>query len=66
MHPNANKFQVRQAIQQIYNVRVIDVRTATVHGKPRRAGRGMTMTRHWKKAVVTLKPGHKIELIEGI
>ena len=62
VHPNANKVQIRQAIQKIYSVRVIDVRTAAVHGKPRRAGRGMTLTRHWKKAIVKLHPDDHIDV----
>lgn len=60
--PTANKVQIRKAVEQIYSVRVIDVRTAQVRGKPRRAGRGMTVTRHWKKAVVKLHPDDHIDV----
>lgn len=60
--PTANKVQIRHAIQQIYKVRVVDVRTSQVAGKPRRAGRGMTTTRHWKKAVVKLHPDDHIDV----
>ncbi len=62
VHPSANKTQIRRAIQEIYRVRVLDVRTATVHGKRRRAGRTMGTTRHWKKAVVKLHPEDHIDL----
>jgi large subunit ribosomal protein L23 len=62
VHPLANKVQIRLAIQTIYHVRVTDIRTSAVHGKPRRAGRGMTQTRHWKKAVVKLHPDDHIDV----
>ena len=60
--PAANKAQVRQAIEKIYDVRVMDVRTATRKGKPRSAGRTMSRTKHWKKAVVVLHPDDHIDL----
>jgi large subunit ribosomal protein L23 len=60
--PAANKAQVRQAIEKIYDVRVMDVRTATRKGKPRRAGGTMSRTKHWKKAVVVLHPDDHIDL----
>lgn len=62
VNPRANKAQIKQAIEKIYNVKVMDVRTATRKGKPRRAGRGMTRTKNWKKAVVLLYPEHHIDL----
>ena len=58
----ANKAQIRQAIEKIYNVKVLEVRTANRKGKPRRAGRTMGTTRHWKKAVVVLHEDHHIDL----
>ena len=58
----ANKVQIKQAIENIYNVKVLEVRTATRKGKPRRTGRRMGTTRHWKKAVVVLHPDHHIDL----
>ncbi len=60
--PKANKTQIKQAIEQIYEVKVIDVRTANRKGKPRRVGRKMGTTRSWKKAVVVLHPDHHIDL----
>jgi large subunit ribosomal protein L23 len=58
----ANKVQVRGAIERIYKVRVLDVRTANVHGKRRRIGRTMGVTSHWKKAIVKLHPDDHIDL----
>jgi large subunit ribosomal protein L23 len=60
--PSANKAQIKKAIETIYNVKVMDVRTAARKGKPRRTGRVMSKTRHWKKAVVVLHPDHHIDL----
>jgi large subunit ribosomal protein L23 len=62
----ANKNQIREAVQVAFNVRVADVNTMTMKGKPRRWGRKITKGPDWKKAVVTLVQGDKIELFEGI
>ena len=59
---HANKSQIKQAIQKIYNVKVESVRTANRKGKPRRSGRFMGKTRHWKKAVVKLHSDDHIDL----
>ena len=59
---DANKTQVKQAVEKIYNVKVVDVRTMMRKGKPRRTGRVMSSTRDWKKAVVELHPDHHIDL----
>ena len=58
----ANKTQIKQAVEKIYDVRVLDVRTANRKGKPRRTGRTRGKTRHWKKAVVVLHEDHHIDL----
>ena len=58
----ANKTQIRKAVQDIYGVRVLDVRTCTRKGKPRRAGRTMSRTKNWKKAVVVLHDDDHIDL----
>ena len=59
----ANKAQIRQAVEKIYSVRVVDVRTATRKGKPRRVRWNQWgATKHWKKAVVVLHPEHHIDL----
>ncbi len=62
VNAGANKAQIRQAIEKIYNVKVMEVRTARRKGKPRRYGMHRGTTRHWKKAVVVLHPDHRIDL----
>ena len=64
--PNANKQQVKQAVEQAFKVEVVKVNVMTVTGKWRGAGRRRGKTSDWKKAVVTLKPGQKIEFFEGV
>ena len=60
--PGANKAQIKQAIEKIYGVKVLEVRTATRKGKPRRTGMRWGTTSHWKKAVVVLHEDHRIDL----
>lgn len=62
VHPEANKIEIRNAIEKIYNVRVQDVRTSTRKGKKRRYRYTTGVTRQWKKAVVVLKPEFHIDL----
>ncbi len=62
VHPKANKAQIRQAIEKIYNVRVVSVRTANRRGKQRRHRMTTGTTRQWKKAVVVLNPNYHIDL----
>jgi len=63
---DANKNQVKQAVETAFKVGVTNVNIMTVPGKMRRVGRRQVMTQSWKKAVVTLKDGDKIELFEGV
>ena len=65
VHQRANKTEVRQAIEDIFGVRVRGVRTANVKPKPKRRGWTAGKRREWKKAVVTLHPDDSIELFEG-
>jgi large subunit ribosomal protein L23 len=65
VHPDAHKTQVRQAVEDIFGVRVTDVRTMSVKSKPKRRGYTSGRTREWKKAVVTLHDEDSIELFEG-
>ena len=60
--PDANKAQIKQAVEKIYQVKVAEVRTANRKGKQRRTGYRWGKTRHWKKAVVVLHPDHHIDL----
>ena len=62
----ANKLQIKEAVEIAFNVHVRDVNTITVKGKRRRYGRSLSKQPDWKKAVVTLAPGEKIELFEGV
>ena len=64
--PDATKTQIRQAVEQIFNVRVLDVRTMWVRGKQRRMGRFQGRRPDWKKAVVKLAPGQRIPIFEGM
>ena len=65
IHPDANKTQVRQAVEVIFGVRVEDVRTVNVRSKPKRRGFSAGRTREWKKAIVQLHEDDSIELFEG-
>ena len=59
---SANKVQIRQAVEKIYNVKVVDVRTMNRKGKPRRSRFRMTKTSDWKRAIVVLAENSRIEL----
>jgi len=65
IHDEAHKTQVRQAIEEVFGVRVEGVRTSWVKSKPKRRGWSSGKTRRWKKAVVQLHPEDSIELFEG-
>ena len=65
VRPDANKVEIRTAVETVFNVKVAAVRTASFEGKLKRMGRHEGRRRDWKKAIVTLQPGHKIELVEG-
>lgn len=62
----ANKIQIKQAVEKAFDVQVLAVNVMNVRGKQRRWGRGQTLAPVWKKAIVTLAPGDKIELFEGV
>jgi large subunit ribosomal protein L23 len=61
----AHKTQIARAIEEIFDVHVAAVRTSQVRSKPKRRGLVRGKTRGWKKAVVQLAPGDRIELFEG-
>jgi large subunit ribosomal protein L23 len=63
---NANKIEIRQAVETLFGVKVKSVRTAVVRGKYRRTRRGLGQRPNWKKAIVTLVEGQAIELFEGV
>ena len=62
---DANKVEIRTAVEAVFNVKVADVRTMNYEGKMKRMGRHQGRRASWKKAIVTLAPGHTIELVEG-
>ena len=62
----ANKQQIKQAVEKAFKVKVLAVNVMTVSGKMRRVGRQRVLTQSWKKAIVTLKSGDKIEFFEGV
>ncbi len=63
---DANKMDIREAVESIFGVKVSRVNTEIVRGKSRRVGRIVGRKPSWKKACVTLKEGHSIDLFEGI
>ena len=62
----ANKYQIKSAVESMFDVKVVDVRTAILPGKVKRAGRHTTKTNSWKKAYVKIQDGQKLELFQGI
>jgi len=62
----ATKHEVRQAVEKAFKVKVTTVNVMHVPGKMRRVGRRIVQTQSWKKAIVTLQRGDKIELFEGV
>jgi large subunit ribosomal protein L23 len=66
VHSDAHKTQIRQAIEELFEVRVRDVRTVSVKSKPKRRGIYAGRTRTWKKAIVQLQPGDTIPIFQGL
>lgn len=66
VHQDAHKTQIRQAIEQLFDVKVRDVRTVSVKSKPKRRGIYAGRTRTWKKAIVQLQPGDTIPIFQGL
>lgn len=62
----ANKIHIRNAVEEIFKVKVVDVKTMNVKGKVKRVGRSVGRTSDWKKAIVTLQEGDSIEIFEGL
>lgn len=63
---DANKVEIKQAIESLFSVKVVDVHTQIMRGKEKRMGRYAGMRPNWKKAIVTLAVGNKIEFFEGV
>ena len=62
----ANKVEIKKAVEALFKVKVQSVRTLTVRGKEKRVGRNIGRRADWKKAIVTLEPEQKIEFFEGM
>jgi large subunit ribosomal protein L23 len=62
----ANRVEIARAIEKIFNVKVVKMRTAQVKGKIKRRGRILGKRKDWKKAIVTLMPGERIDFFEGV
>jgi large subunit ribosomal protein L23 len=66
VHDRAHKTQIRQAIEQLFDVHVVDVRTSSVKSKPKRRGQTSGRTRQWKKAIVEVQRGETIPIFQGL
>ncbi len=66
VHPDAHKTQIRQAIESLFDVHVLEVRTMSVKSKPKRRGLTSGRTRQWKKAVVQVREGDTIPIFQGL
>jgi large subunit ribosomal protein L23 len=66
VHDGAHKTEVRQAIEGLFAVHVVDVRTAWVKSKPKRRGQTAGRSRRWKKAIVQVQPGETIPIFRGL
>ncbi|MBT8363761.1 MAG: 50S ribosomal protein L23 [Deltaproteobacteria bacterium] len=62
----ANRIEIKRAIETIFNVRVAGVQTMQITGKTKQRGRVIGKRRDWKKAIVTLMPGERIDFFEGV
>jgi large subunit ribosomal protein L23 len=63
---DANKQEIRKAVQKIFKVTVLSVRTQNRLGKRKRLGRWLGRRKNWKKAIITLKEGDRVEFFEGV
>jgi large subunit ribosomal protein L23 len=66
VHADAHKTQIRQAVEALFDVKVLEVRTITVRSKPKRRGHTSGRTRAWKKAIVQVRPGDSIPVFQGL
>ena len=66
VHPDAHKTQIRQAVEALFDVKVVEVRTLSAKSKPKRRGHTAGRTRSWKKAIVQVRPGDSIPIFQGL
>jgi large subunit ribosomal protein L23 len=64
--PDSHKTQIRQAIEELFDVKVVGVRTSSVKSKPKRRGQTSGRTRQWKKAIVQVREGDSIPIFRGL
>ena len=64
--PRANKMEIKEAVEKMFKVQVDKVRTANMHGKEKRVGKYAGRRSDWKKAIVTLAEGYKIDFLENL
>jgi len=65
VHRDANKIEIQSAVERLFKVKVLQVRTSNVLGKIKRLGRRYGKRPDWKKAIITLKEGDRIDFFEG-
>ena len=66
VHSDAHKTQIRQAVEALFEVNVVEVRTMSVKSKPKRRGHTSGRTRQWKKAIVQVRAGQTIPVFQGL
>jgi len=66
VYRRANKIEIGQAVEKLFKVKVVSVRTMNMAGKKKRVGRVLGRKRDWKKAIVTLAPGSSIEIFQKV
>jgi large subunit ribosomal protein L23 len=66
VHADAHKTQIKQAVEQLFDVNVVEIRTLSVKSKPKRRGYTSGRTRAWKKAIVQVRPGQSIPIFQGL
>jgi large subunit ribosomal protein L23 len=66
VHPEAHRTQIRQAVEALFDVHVVEVRTLSVKSKPKRRGTSRGRTRAWKKAIVEVRAGESIPIFQGL
>jgi large subunit ribosomal protein L23 len=65
VHDKAHKTQIRQAVEELFDVKVVEVRTSSVKSKPKRRGQTSGRTRQWKKAIVQVREGDTIPIFQA-
>ena len=66
VHPEANKSEIAKAVEKLFKVTVLSVQTQNRKGKSKRLGRFLGRRKHWKKAIVRIKEGDRVDFFEGV